>query len=92
MATNSGAAKYQAIPSESNHGFYTKEGYDFEKIKSHCNNFIVFHFKDDQWVPFEHGEENAQSLNAKFIVFDNKGHFGKNNGIVPGLIEEVVNN
>jgi predicted alpha/beta hydrolase family esterase len=90
LATNSGSAKFMAIPGEDNHGFYTKDGYDFAKIKSHCDEFVAFHSRDDKWVPFAHGEENAQGLNAKFITFDNKGHFGKNDSIVPGLIEEVL--
>lgn len=91
LASNSGSAKYMAIPSESNYGFYTKDGYDFNKIRSHCDNFVAFHSKDDRWVPFEHGEENAKGLGAKFITFNDKGHFGKNDGTVPGLIEEVLN-
>lgn len=90
VATNSGSGKYIAIPTESNFGFYTEGGYDFEKIKSHCSDFTVFHSEDDQWVPFEHGKENAEGLGAKFLTFKNKGHFGKNNGIVPGLIKEIV--
>ncbi len=89
LAANSGSARYMAIPSESNHGFYTKEGYDFDKIKSHCDDFVVFHSKDDKWVPFDHGKENAEGLNARFVTFENKGHFGKNNGVVPGLINEI---
>ena len=92
LATNSGYAKFTAIPTESNYGFYTEDGYDFLKIKSHFSDFVVFHSKDDKWVPFEHGEENAKKLNAKFITFENNGHFGKNNGIVPGLIDEIINN
>jgi uncharacterized protein len=90
LGTNSGSAKYMAMPTESNHGFYTKEGYDFEKIKSHCNDFVVFHSEDDPWVPFAHGKENAEELDAKFVVFKDKKHFGKNDGIVPHLIEEVA--
>ena len=90
LATNSGFIKSVAIPSESNYGFYTKDGYDFNKIKLHCNNFVVFHSKDDKWVPFSHGKENAEKLDAKFVIFENKGHFGKNDGIIPGLIKEVA--
>jgi len=90
LATNSGSAKFMAIPNESNKGFYTKKGYNFKKIKSHCDDFVVFHSEDDPWVPFEHGEENVKGLDAKFIKFKDKKHFGKNEGIVPGLIDEVI--
>ena len=90
LAVNTGSAKYITIQSESIFGFYTEAGYDFEKIKSHCSDFVVMHSKDDELVPFEHGEQTAEGLNARFIKFKNKGHFGEDNGIVPGLIKEVV--
>ena len=92
IAANAGSAKYQETlnPAESNFGFYTKDGYDFETIQSHCDNFVVYHSEDDQWVPFAHGKENAEGLGAEFRVFKDKHHFGKDDGIVPGLIEEVL--
>ncbi len=90
LAANSGSAKYMPIPTEGNIGFYTKKGYNFTKIKSHCDNFVAFHSKDDPWVPFAHGQENAKGLKAKFITFKDKKHFGKNEGIIPGLLEEII--
>lgn len=38
---------------ENSNGFYTESGYDFGKIKKHCDDFVVFHSEDDQWVPFQ---------------------------------------
>jgi len=90
LATNSGLLKHKAIPQESNYGFYTEGGYDFERIKSHCGDFVVFHSEDDKWVPFEHGKQNAEKLDAKFITFKDKGHFGINDGNPPRLIEEII--
>jgi uncharacterized protein len=90
VATNSGKWEDKAIPNESNYGFYTKTGYDFDKIKSHCHNFVVFHSRDDQWVPFAHGEANAKGLSAKFLRFDHYGHFGKMAASIPELLEEVL--
>ena len=90
VASNSGSAKFMANPTESNHGFYTEGGFNFDEIKTHCNDFVVYHSKDDPWVPFEHGKENAEGLDAKFLIFEDKKHFGKNDGIVPGLIDEVL--
>ena len=89
LAANSGFVKNMDHNQNSN-GFYTEKGYDFEKIKSHCSDFVAFHSEDDKWVPFEHGKENVEGLSARFITFKDKGHFGKNNGIVPGLIEEIA--
>ena len=89
VAANSGySAKRNAA--ESNKGFYTLEGYDFEKIKQHCDNFVVFHSRDDKWVPFEAGEENTKGLNAIFHQFDDKGHFGKALGPFPELVKEIL--
>jgi predicted alpha/beta hydrolase family esterase len=90
VATNSGALEDRAIPAESNYGFYTENGYDFEKIKAHCDNFVVLHSKDDKWVPFSAGEKNAQGLSARFLQFDNYGHFGKGVDEIPELLEETI--
>lgn len=90
VATNAGSAKAIAISGESNYGFYAEDGYDFEKIKSHCDDFVVFHSRDDRWVPFSAGEENARGLDAVFHIFNDKGHFGKALGEFPELVEEVL--
>ena len=90
VATNSGRLSDKAIPSESNYDFYTKNGYDFKKIRTHCNNFIVLHSRDDQWVPFSHGEITAEVLSANFLQFNGRGHFGKEVGEIPELLREVI--
>ncbi len=91
VATNSGDSE-KRNKTENNKGFFTKEGYDFEKIKKHCDDFVILHSKDDKWVPFEAGEQNAKGLKAKFLKFNNKGHFGvqlKEQGI-PELLNEIL--
>lgn len=89
MATNSGLESNRTIKSETNYGFYTEKGYDFEKIKNHCDNFVVMHSKDDPWVPFEQGVENTKGLNAKFLEFDHYKHFGTGLNKIPELLKEV---
>lgn len=89
IATNSGLEKDKVVKKESNYGFYTKEGYNFEEIKKHCDNFVVMHSKDDPWVPFRDGEENAKGLGAKFLIFDNYAHFGKTVETIPELLDEI---
>jgi len=89
IATNSGSSEKRNKTSNNN-GFFTKEGYDFEKIKSHCDNFVVFHSRDDRWVPFGAGEENALGLNADFMTFDDRGHFGKGVSKIPELFEIIL--
>lgn len=89
IAANSGRLRDKAIQNESNYGFYTETGYDFEKIKSHCDSFVVLHSKDDTWVPFSAGEMNADGLSARFLEFDHYGHFGKGISQIPELLEEI---
>ena len=90
VATNSGRLKDKAIPNESNYGFYTDGGYDFEKIKLHCHDFVVLHSRDDKWAPFSAGEINAAGLSARFLKFENYGHFGKGVNEIPELLEEII--
>ena len=88
IATNSGDSA-KRNNTENNKGFFTEEGYNFEKIKLHCDDFVVFHSRDDQWVPFKAGEENSRGLNAKFLKFNNYGHFGKIVDKIPELLNEI---
>lgn len=89
VATNSGFVQKMVIPTETNRGFYTEQGYDFGKIKQHCTEFVVFHSKDDRWVPYEAGVENAEGLSARLLTFEDRGHFGKGVSEIPELLEEI---
>ncbi|MBS3081766.1 hypothetical protein J4416_02390 [Candidatus Pacearchaeota archaeon] len=51
---------------------------------------MVFHSKDDQWVLFEAGVENANGLSAKTYFFNNRNHFGKIIGEFPELLNEIL--
>ncbi|MFA7717404.1 MAG: methionyl-tRNA formyltransferase, partial [Candidatus Absconditabacterales bacterium] len=92
IATNDGHSKYMPN-TEKNQGFYNTHGYDFTKIKSTCDDFVVFHSKDDERVDYRAGEENAKGLHAHFRSFTDKKHFGKNlteTGF-PELMDEIKN-
>ena len=90
VATNSGSSEKRNL-TKNNKSFFTKEGCDFEKIKSHCDNFVVIHSIDDPWVPFTAGEENAKGLNAKFKIYEDKRHFGRwFHPEIPEVLEEVI--
>ncbi|MBT4277840.1 NUDIX domain-containing protein [Candidatus Falkowbacteria bacterium] len=92
VATNSGDSE-KRNKTKNNKGFFSEDGYDFEKIKKHCDDFVILHSRDDKWVDFKNGEENARGLNAKFLKFKNRGHFGSKLSVqeIPELLEEIIN-
>lgn len=90
VATNSGLIKNQTVPGETNYGFYSEDGYDFPKILQHCNDFIILHSRDDKWVPYVQGIENAEGLHAKLLTFEDRGHFGKGINEIPELLEVIL--
>lgn len=83
---------------ENNKGFYTENGYNFNKIKGNCNEFVIFHSKDDQWVSYEYGINNKEWLDAKLYSFEDKNHFGWNekynyrSKTMPQLVNEILYN
>lgn len=91
VAVNSGNSE-KRNQTENNSGFFTEQGYNFEKIKNHCDEFVILHSKDDEWVPFSDGEENTKGLSAKFLRFKDKGHFGSKlkKQEIPELLEEIL--
>lgn len=85
LATNRGDD-----PDKAGGDFFYAGDYNFKKIKQHCDDFVVFHSRDDEWVPFEAGEHNAEGLGAKFVVFDRKGHLGSTLATFPELVQEII--
>ena len=54
--------------------------FDWEKIKSRCAKFYVFHSKDDPYVGFGNGQELARSVGTKIISVSDAGHFNAKTG------------
>ncbi|MEO7617941.1 MAG: alpha/beta hydrolase [Candidatus Saccharibacteria bacterium] len=79
----------RAIPATSR-GFYTEAGYDFDAIKSHCDEFVIVHSKNDTVVDFAAAESNAKGLNAQLVVYEDQGHFDSGTIIVPDLILFII--
>ena len=59
---------------------------DYNKIKSHTNNFLAIFSDNDPYVPITDAELFKQRLNAKTIIKQNEEHFNETQEI-PELLE-----
>lgn len=50
---------------------------NFEKIKSHCNNFLAIFSDNDPYVPLESSKLFKKKLNSKIIIKKNQEHFNQ---------------
>jgi len=50
---------------------------DFEKVKSHCKNFLAIFSDNDPFVPLTDEKLFKKNLNAKTIIKHNEEHFNK---------------
>lgn len=70
------------------------EPFDFEVIKSHARNFIIFHSDDDPYVPLEDGKMLSNALNGELIIMQGQGHFNLEKGPqykrFPELLEKIL--
>lgn len=48
---------------------------DFEKIKRHCDTFVLIHSDNDPYVDLKYGDILKEKLGAKLIVKHNMKHF-----------------
>lgn len=54
--------------------FYEKP-FDFEKLKSRAQHFVLVHSDNDPYCPLEHAKSLAQKLNGELIVRPGEAHF-----------------
>lgn len=71
------AANNPDVPDQAMGDFYGFP-YNFEKIKQHCSEFVQFHSRDDDFVPFKAGELNIAGLEGKLFDYHGLEHFGNN--------------
>jgi len=85
------AANSATITDDNTSDFYSGL-YDFATIRDCCDEFVVMHSKDDEWVPYAAGLENTEGLNARLISFENRAHFGKQaDGTMMTTFPELLN-
>lgn len=54
---------------------FTDNNFDWEKIRSHAENFIVFHSDNDPYVALANGTELASHLGVDLSFIKDAGHF-----------------
>jgi len=59
---------------------FTKESFDFEQIKKNCKRFFIYASEDDHNVPVEKSLKLAENLGEDPILYDDAGHFKKDDG------------
>tara|TARA_Y100000031_G_C8049647_1_gene305542 strand:+ start:50 stop:652 length:603 start_codon:yes stop_codon:yes gene_type:complete len=64
---------------------------DADVLMWKAREFFVVHSKDDELVPFEHGERLAKQLKAKLLSVDKQGHFmGEEYPILAEIIKRIA--
>ncbi|MEI6650286.1 MAG: alpha/beta fold hydrolase [Candidatus Moraniibacteriota bacterium] len=72
---------------------FFESGYDFGKIKSKCDCFVVIHGDNDSRVPLSDAETVARELDGKLVVIENGGHLNAESGFLtlPQCLEALEN-
>jgi len=71
---------------------FVEAQFNWEKIRSNCDSFTVFHSDNDPFVPIENAEEIARGLEIKVELVKNAGHFNTSAGYecFPLLMEKIL--
>jgi uncharacterized protein len=74
---------------ELNKSFMKK--FNWNKIKSNCEKFIIIYSDNDPFVPQEKAIELKEKLNAELILIRGAGHFNESAGYLefPELLEKI---
>ncbi|MFH1261779.1 MAG: alpha/beta fold hydrolase [Candidatus Micrarchaeota archaeon] len=85
-----GFAKDLGIPET--RSFMEKE-FDWEKINSKCEKFVVINSDNDPFIELKEGERLAKLLNTKLITEHNAGHINQGGGWTkyPRLLDLIKN-
>lgn len=62
---------------------------DYKDIKNKCESIVVIHSADDPYVPIQAGKQLAENLEAKFVPYENAGHFGSDKIEAPEILKEI---
>jgi len=54
---------------------------DFEKVKTHCNEFIAIFSDNDPYVPLYNIDIFRKNLNSEILILNKRGHFDPSHNI-----------
>jgi len=61
---------------------FVEEPFDWDKIRSSAEHFLVFHSEDDPFICIENGELIAKELGTDLIRLKDAGHFNAKAGYI----------
>ena len=59
---------------------FAQKSFDWQQIKSNCQNFVVFHSDNDPYIKLKKGQEIAEHLGVEVTIVKGAGHFNKTAG------------
>ncbi len=59
---------------------FVDHNFDWQKIRSNCQDFHIFHSDNDPYVPLGHAKELASNLETELTIVHGAGHFNAKAG------------
>jgi predicted alpha/beta hydrolase family esterase len=59
---------------------FAQKFFNWQRIKSNCKIFVVFHSDNDPYIKLEKGQEVAEYLGVGVTLVKGAGHFNKTAG------------
>lgn len=71
---------------------FTDDPFNWEKIKTNCKNFRIYHADNDPYVPLKKAEELAAKLDTTVQIIKGAGHFNSAAGYntFPYLLKQLT--
>lgn len=70
---------------------FLKDDFEWDRLKSNAQEYVVFHGSDDPYVPMHHAQNLTQKLWAELIMINGGGHLNESSGYTEfGELLEVL--
>lgn len=72
---------------------FVDKSFDWQRIKTNCKKFYVFHSNNDPYIPLDEAKNLAKNLGVDIILVKNAGHFNEKAGYTKFdlLLEKIKN-